>query len=136
MVDGQIVAGKYIKLACQRYLDWFGRDDIFFDVERMDRIENFINHMKHFEGSFAGKPFKLLDFQRFILANIFGWYYTDRPTKRVVEYVVLFIARKNAKTALSAAIMLAEMCVNQERGSEQYIAANSREQAKVALKFV
>ncbi len=136
IVDGKRVAGKYIRLAAQRYLDWFDRKDIFFDYERMDRIENFINHMKHFEGSFAGKPFLLLDFQRFVLANIFGWYYTDKPTKRVVEYAVLFIARKNAKTALSSAILLSELCVNRERGSEQYIAANSREQAKIALKFV
>lgn len=136
VLQGKITAGKYIKLACQRYLNFFERDDIFFDVERMQKIENFINHMKHFQGRFAGKPFLLLPFQKWVLASIFGFYYTDDPEKRVTEYVVMFIARKNAKTALSAAILLAEMCINKEASCEVYLAANTREQAKIALGFI
>lgn len=63
VLSGKIVAGKYIQLACQRYMDWLTkRTDIFFDADRMERIETFINHMKHFEGTFAGKPFILLPF--------------------------------------------------------------------------
>lgn len=127
VLSGRIIAGRYIKLACERYLDWFSRKDIFFDFERMEKIESFIGNMKHFQGRFNGVRFTLLPWQRWVLANIFGWYYTDKPTKRVVEKVILFVARKNAKTALSAAILLAEMCVNKEHGSEQYIAANSRD---------
>lgn len=92
--------------------------------------------MKHFEGQFNGVPFTLLPWQRFVLASIFGFYYTDDPEKRLTEYVVLFVARKNAKTALSAAILLAEMCVNKEAGSEQYISANTRDQARIAYKFI
>ena len=114
VLSGKIIAGKYIKLACKRFLDWFQRDDVFFDLERMNKIENFINQMKHFEGRFYNKPFILLPWQRFVIASIFGWYYKDEPEKRVTEYAVLFLARKNAKTALSAAILLAEMCVNKE----------------------
>lgn len=134
--SGKIVAGKYIKLACERFLDWFDRDDIFFDLDRMDKIENFINHMKHFQGHFAGKPFKLLDFQRFVLAGIFGWYYTANPEKRVTETVIMFIARKNAKTALSAAILLSELCIQKEAGAEVFLAANTRDQARIALSFI
>jgi len=123
VIAGKVVAGKYIKLAAERYLSWFDRTDIFFDEERMNKIEDFIGHMKHFEGGFARRPFKLLGFQRFVLAHIFAWYYVDDPDKRVVEETLLFIARKNAKTALSAAIILADMCVNKEPGYEGYIAA-------------
>lgn len=118
-------------------MDWINnRTDIFFDSERMEKIEFFINHMKHFEGHFANKPFILLPYQRWILASIFAWYYTDDPEKRVVEEVLLFIARKNAKTALSAAIILADMCVNKSAGYEAYLVAQSRDQAKIALKFL
>jgi phage terminase large subunit-like protein len=123
VLSGQIVAGKYIQLACQRYIDWFTRDDIFFDSDRMERIETFIGHMKHFEGTFAGKPFILLPFQRWVIASIFAWYYMDDPEKRVVEEVMLFIARKNAKTALASAIILADMCVNKSAGYEAYLVA-------------
>ena len=114
VVEGKIQAGKYIRLACERYLSWFNRDDIFFDEERMTKIEDFINHMKHFEGKFYNKPFVLLPWQRWVLSNIFGWYYKDAPTKRVIEYVVLFVSRKNAKTAMAASILLSEMCINKE----------------------
>jgi phage terminase large subunit-like protein len=127
VVSGKIIAGKYIRLACERYLYFLKRKDIFFDEERMDKIERFINHMKHFQGKFNNKPFILLPWQRWILASIFGFYYKKNPTKRVCEYVVLFVGRKNAKTALSAALLLAEMCVNKEHGSEQYLAANTRD---------
>lgn len=102
----------------------------------MDKIEGFINHMKHFEGQFNGVPFTLLPWQRFVLASIFGFYFTADPEKRLTEYVVLFVARKNAKTALSSAILLSEMCVNKEAGSEQYISANTRDQARIAYKFI
>lgn len=62
VLSGKIVAGKYIKLACSPYLSWFDRDDIIFDIERMNKIESFISHLRHFEGSWAGKPFRLLPF--------------------------------------------------------------------------
>lgn len=62
VLSGKVTAGKYIRLACRRYLSWFDREDIFFDVERMERIESFIGKMKHFEGKFASKPFILLPF--------------------------------------------------------------------------
>lgn len=102
----------------------------------MEKIERFINHMKHFQGKFNKVPFTLLPWQRWVVASIFAWYYTDNPNKRVTEYAVLFIARKNAKTALSSALLLAEMCVNQEAGSQTFIAANTREQARIAQAFV
>lgn len=124
VLSGNIVAGKYIQLACQRYMDWINnRTDIFFDSERMERIETFINHMKHFEGTFANKPFILLPFQRWVIASIFSFYYVSDPEKRVVEEVMLFIARKNAKTALASAIILADMCVNKSAGYEAYLVA-------------
>jgi phage terminase large subunit-like protein len=60
VVSGKITAGRYVILACQRYLDWFDREDLYFNAELFDKIEDFINHLKHFEGDFAGRPFTLL----------------------------------------------------------------------------
>lgn len=136
VIAGNIIAGNYIQLACHRYLRWFDREDIFFDEEKMEKIEDLIGHMRHFEGRFANKPFLLLPFQRWILASIFAWYYVDEPDKRVVEECLLFIARKNAKTALSAAIILSDMIVNKSPGYEGYLIAQTREQARIALKFI
>lgn len=111
VISGAVPAGQYIKLEAQRMMDWFERDDIFFNFEMLDKMEMVINRMKHFEGHFAGKPFVLLPFQKFVIANIFGWYYKDEPEKRVREEILMLISRKNAKTALSAAILLCDMIV-------------------------
>lgn len=92
--------------------------------------------MKHFEGHYANKPFILLPFQRFIIANIFGWYYKNEPEKRVTEEVLLFISRKNAKTAISAAILLADMIVSKSPYYTGYLASNTRDQSKICLKFI
>ena len=46
VINGNIVSGEYIKLACERYLSWFQRDDIFFDSNAVDRVINFISKLK------------------------------------------------------------------------------------------
>ena len=71
-----------------------------------------------------------------MVANIFGWYKTDDRNKRVIRNVFLLISRKNGKTALAAAIMLAAMMIDNTAGAECYLMANSREQAKICYKFI
>jgi len=69
----------------------------------------------------------LRPWQKWIVANIFGWYRADDHNKRVIRNVFLLISRKNGKTALSAAIMLAAMMVDGVQGAECYLVANSRD---------
>ena len=136
VVAGKIKSGQYIMLSCQRFLNWLERDDLVFREDILDKIDAVFAHMKHFEGHFANKPFILLPFQRWIIANIFGFYYKDEPEKRVTEEVILFISRKNAKTALSAAILLADMIVSKSPYYAGYLAANTRDQSKICYKFI
>ena len=138
VVSGKIAASKYIMLACKRYLDWFNDPTKYFDADKIQRIEDFLKHISHFEGEFAAVPFSesLLDWQLWCLCNIFGWYRADDHSKRVIRNVFLLISRKNGKTGLSAAIMLADMIIGGEAGYEGYLVANNREQAKVAFKFI
>lgn len=119
------MAGEAVRLACQRFVDWF--DVYYFDQEKYDKAINFIQHLKHFEDSFAGQPFILLPWQKWVVANIFCWHHTDDHTKRVIRNVFLLISRKNGKTALSAAIMLASLVIDGVQGAECYLIANSRE---------
>jgi phage terminase large subunit-like protein len=60
VVDGKIITSKYIKLACYRYLKWFSRTDIFFDIDKFNKAVDLIYRLKHFEGAHAGKSFALL----------------------------------------------------------------------------
>ena len=136
VVAGKIKSGQYIMLSCQRFLNWLERDDLVFREDILDKIDAVFAHMKHFEGHFANKPFILLPFQRWIIANIFGFYYKDEPEKRVTEEVILFISRKNAKTALSASILLADLLVSKSPYYSGYLAANTRDQSKICYKFI
>jgi phage terminase large subunit-like protein len=60
VVQGNIIACSYVKEACQRYLDFFDKYD--FRPDKVDRVINFINKLKHYTGKFNGKPFELLPY--------------------------------------------------------------------------
>lgn len=132
VMSGAIVACNNIKLACKRYLDWFDRTDIEFRPEMVQKKIDFVNKMKHWQGPAAGKHFHMLPFQFWIFCNIFGWYYRE-TNKRVIRNVFIFVARKNGKTALAAAISLACMCKDGEQGAEVNLIANNRKQALIAF---
>ena len=122
--EGKIVACEYVKLATKRYLDWFNREDLEFKSEKVDRVVNFISKLKHFQGKHNGKPFILLDYQFWIISNIFGWYYKGTE-KRVINYVYIELARKQGKTALAAAICLYMLIADGENGSEATMTTSS-----------
>ena len=132
VISGKIIAGEYIKLACERYLSWFNRDDIYFDYEDVDKKIKFVSLMKHSTGSHAGSNFILLPWQQFLFAGIFGFKWCDTKY-RVVTKVLAFIARKNGKTATAAALALAHVMVDKEAAAEAEIVANSRQQANIGL---
>ena len=95
VLDGKTVAGKWIKLACQRFLDDLERDDLTLDVKQGQRAINFIERkLCHWEGTWRGQPLKLEDWQKFIVMQVFGW---QKDGKRRIRSVYIQIARKNGK---------------------------------------
>lgn len=130
VVSGEIMACQYIKLACQRYLDWFNKYE--FRTDAVDRVVNFISKLKHFTGKHNGKPFVLLDYQYWIICNIFGFYHPN-TNRRVINYLYIELARKQGKTALAAAIALYMLIADGENGSEVEMVANSAKQAKICF---
>lgn len=130
VVSGEIVACNYIKLACKRYLSWFDKYD--FRTDKVDKVVNFISKLKHSTGEHNGKPFVLLDYQFWIICNIFGFYHRNTED-RVVKYVYCELARKSGKTALAAAICLYMLVADGENGSEVELVANSAKQAKICF---
>lgn len=132
VVNGEITACKYIKLACQRYLDWMERDDIEFIPEKADRVVNFCQKLKHFTGRFNGKNFILEPFQKWIVYNIYGFYYKGTD-ERVIKNVWIELARKNGKTFFAAALGLYALIADGENNSEVELIANSRKQAQICF---
>lgn len=134
VLNGKIVVGELIKLACQRFKDDLQRQDIYFNESVVDKAINFIGTLKHFMGKSSGKHFKLEEWQQFIIANIVGWYWKDGNTRRFTSSYIE-VSRKNGKTALAAALCLYYLIADGEDGAEVDLAANSKEQAKIAFEF-
>ena len=132
IVNGRNTACNLIKLACQRFLDDLKRDDLIFDEDAVDRVIQFTKLFKHTTGTFAGQEFVLSDWQQFIVANIYGFYWKESGLRRFTS-AYLQVARKNGKTALAAILGLYSLVGEGEAGAQVICAANSREQAKILL---
>ena len=80
-------------------------------------------HCRIPEGKFVGSPVRLCAFQKDIIRGIY-----DTPTRRAI----ISFGRKNAKTTLSAFLLLLHLCGPEARPNSQlFSAAQSREQASI-----
>ena len=128
VLSGKIVAGEYIKLACQRYMDWFNRNDMYFDCKAVDKVVNFCSKLKHYTGEFNNKPFILSDWQFWIVCSIFGWKW-KKNDKRVTRTAFIQVSRKNGKSSLLAALSAYCLVADGEANAQVVFAANSAKQA-------
>lgn len=129
VIGGGVVAGQYIKLACQRYLDWMERKDLIFCPEKAEKVIRFAEKLHHYKG-FSG-PFILEPWQKFIIYHIYGFYYADRPDKRVVRNVLILTSRKQGKSMLLSLFALFALLADGEPSPEVYVCANSSKQSGV-----
>lgn len=102
---------------------------------RAEDVIKFIECLTIPSGTGQGKPFILADFQKRFIRDIYEPH--SKEDRRVVRRAILSMARKNGKTALIAAIVLAHL-IGPEAivHGEIYSAANDREQASIIFKFV
>ncbi|EFE6909722.1 hypothetical protein GEZ65_23685 [Escherichia albertii] len=153
VVAGEIVAGEFVRLACQRFLDdlKYGEErGIYFSEPRAQHILNFYKFVPHVKGALAGQPIELMDWHVFILINIFGFVIplvneetgevvmrsdgSGRPVMvRRFRTAYNEVARKNAKSTLSSGIGLYMTGADGEGGAEVYSAATTRDQARIVF---
>ena len=105
VLDEKITTGYLIKLACFRHLrdlQRLGNDDFpfYYDVNEVDKILKFAAIAPNVD---TGEPTKLMDWQKFIFAMLFGWR-DGLGTKRFTR-VVLSVARGQGKSYLMAIYM-------------------------------
>ena len=130
----KIVVGETIRLSVKRFLEDLKRDDLEFREDVVDNAISFISTLKHFMGKSSGKNFILEPWQEFIVANIVGWYWKGTDNRRFSSSYIE-ISRKQGKTALASALCLYFLIADGEDGAEVDLAANSKEQAKIAFSF-
>ena len=102
-----------------------------FDREKGERAVRFIEMLKHTKGKWAGKRFRLLDWQYDIVMDIFGIVKEDGNRQFRTAYVE--IGKKNGKSELAAAIALYLLYADGEASPEVYGAAADRQQASIVM---
>lgn len=135
VVHGKLVASKYTRKACERYLtdlDTSEERGLEFRPKTAQAYINFFQRaIRHTVGEWDGKPFDPLPWQKFILWNLYGWFRED-GTRRF-NYAYVTVARKNGKTTLMAGAALAALFFDQEKAAEVYFAATKKDQAKIGF---
>ena len=144
VVRGEETAGRFERLACQRFFDDLDRQrsasfPYYFDEAAGARACRFIELLPHIKGEWAkpvyrnGRLFyakiKLEDWQVFIVINLFGWLHMETLLRRFLR-AYEEVARKNAKSTLAAAILLFMTTADAEPGAHAYSAATTGEQAR------
>ena len=130
ILDGSRPSCRYIRLACQRWLDDLKRPDLYFDSAVYLKICRFSRQFKHYKGPLAGQFFEPEDWQLFVFANIIGLKRSESG-RRKYRLGDLYLPRKNGKTFLSAIFALWFLMMDGEAGAEVYMAALDQEQAKL-----
>jgi phage terminase large subunit-like protein len=132
IIDGRQTAGTFMVRCAQRFKALRSDSGTEFRAANVRKVIAFFKILRHFAGKHAGKPFTLEPWQQFIVAYIFGFY---RDGHRLVRHVYIEMARKNGKTALAAGLCLYALTMDGEMSAEVDLAANSKEQAKIAFEF-
>lgn len=109
----------------------FMLDTSYYDKELADYAVSFIECLCHTKGTWAGKPFKLLDWQEQIIRDLFG---TVKPNGyRQFNTAYIEIPKKNGKSELAAAVALLLCCGDGEQRAEIYGCAADRGQATIVF---
>lgn len=105
----------------------------YFDEDAADIVCAFFESMLHHsKGEWAGKPFKLMEWQRDeIIRPLFGWKRADGTRKYRRAYIEL--PRKNGKSTLASGLALYLLMADGEMGAEVYSAAADKDQAAIVF---
>ena len=102
-----------------------------YDKDAADYAVMFIESLCHTKGTWAGKPFELLDWQEQIIRDLFGVLKPNGYRQFNTAYIE--IPKKQGKSELAAAVALLLLCGDGEERAEVYGCAADRNQAKIVF---
>lgn len=135
VTDGRILACRYVRLACRRFLDDLKRQKqksfpYTLDEKAATKVCAFIELLPHVKGKWAREKQRihLEPWQCFIEVNVFGW---KRKSDGLRRYRRFYgeIPRKNAKSTTTAATADYMLVGDDEHGAEVYSGATTEKQA-------
>lgn len=102
-----------------------------YDKDAADYAMMFIESLCHTKGTWAGKPFELIDWQEQIIRDLFGVLKPNGYRQFNTAYIE--IPKKQGKSELAAAVALLLLCGDGEERAEVYGCAADRNQAKIVF---
>ena len=109
----------------------FKAKDSHYDKDAADYAVMFIESLCHTKGTWAGKPFELIDWQEQIIRDLFGILKPNGYRQFNTAYVE--IPKKMGKSELAAAVALLLCCGDGEERAEVYGCAADRQQAAIVF---
>jgi phage terminase large subunit-like protein len=137
VTSGEIIAGPFVRGACQRHLNDLTNDHkqgFFFDIIEANKSINFFEkYLKLNGGQYEGLPFLLLGWQDFVVGSVFGW---KRKADDMRRFRVAYIEtpKGSGKSPISAGIGLKGLVADNEPRAEIYAAATYKDQAMVLFR--
>ncbi len=132
---GKILAGRKVKLACQRHLNDLNRAETdpgfpyCFDEELAYRPIEFIETFcKPSQGDFD--RIDMQPWQHFVIGSLYGWVHKETRLRRFKEGMI-FVGRKNGKTTMVSGLSIYGAGIDGEKGARVYQLANSMKQARL-----
>lgn len=141
VLSGDILACKWVRLACERFLRDLERAETdaypyHFSPEHAEKVMRFAQKLPHVKGKWARKDprtgksqrLTLEPWQCFMLGNIFGWLKKSTGFRRF-NRVSIYIPRKAGKSFISCVIGWWMFAKDNEPGAEVYCGATTEAQA-------
>jgi phage terminase large subunit-like protein len=135
VVSGTIIAGKPVRLACERHIRDIDRQvklGLRWDPALAQHHILFFEEMLTVEVDNEVKPFILEPFQRFIIGSLFGWLKGDGTRRFRTAYIEM--GKGSGKSPLAAGIGVVGLVADGQVSPEVYSAAVTREQAQILWK--
>ena len=140
VLSGDILACRFVKLACQRHLtddpvkhhsiETANERGLWFDCVAADKALEYFSHLKLWKGTeYKGKEFTLAPHFKFITSCIMGWMRADGTRRFRTAYIEM--GRKGAKSTFAGGLGAYFLTSDREAGAEIYTAAVKKDQAKI-----
>ena len=128
---GEVVTRMAIRKLKKYKPTKFKAKDSHYDKDAADYAVMFIESLCHTKGTWAGKPFELIDWQEQIIRDLFGILKPNGYRQFNTAYVE--IPKKMGKSELAAAVALLLCCGDGEERAEVYGCAADRQQAAIVF---
>lgn len=135
VVKGEIVACKWVKLACKKHLNELKASKkkgfpYYFDEDAANKVCTFLSLMPHTKGKWAKQRelIELQPWQCFAFATLFGWKLVKNKRRRYRK-AYFAVPRKNGKSIIGSGVGLYMFAADGEFGAEVYSGATTEAQA-------